>query len=247
MSFLPIHIKPFGNYALLIEWLDEVSENTLNTILQFEFHLKSNYLKEKEWETVPAYNSLMIINRNLEIDASEWNTKLIDWYAELQKMKVKVFKKHLWKLPVCYDAALGMDMPYITETLGLSKEEIVELHTTATYTVYGIGFLPGFMYLGGLPKALEIPRRTSPRLKVPQGAVGIAGKQTGIYPQESPGGWHIIGQCFVPMFNRDKECPCFVSVGDKIRFYPISRAEYELHKIETEVGIYQLEKTMLNA
>ena len=89
--------------------------------------------------------------------------------------------------------------------------------------------------------------RQPPRQKVEKGAVGLAGKQTGIYPQESPGGWNIIGNCSVPIFDKENDKPCFVNVGDRIQFYQISKAEYDLHKIEGEVGIYQMEKIKIDA
>ena len=129
----------------------------------------------------------------------------------------------------------------------MSITQVVETHTDQTYTVYGIGFLPGFMYLGGLPESLEVPRKETPRLRVEQGSVGLAGKQTGIYPQESPGGWNVIGNCPIPIFNVDQPEPCFVDVGDRIQFYSITRAEYDLHRIEAEVGIYNIEKSVLDA
>jgi len=103
------------------------------------------------------------------------------------------------------------------------------------------------MYLGGLPSHLNIPRRITPRLNVTKGSVGLAGEQTGIYPQTSPGGWNIIGRCSVELFNPKLEKPCFVDIGDKVQFYSIERAEFDLHKIEAEVGIYKKEKTVWNA
>ena len=103
------------------------------------------------------------------------------------------------------------------------------------------------MYLGGLPKALEIPRRKEPRLHVVKGSVGLAAKQTGVYPQDSTGGWNIIGRCPIPIFNAKAVKHCFVNVGDKIMFYQITRAEYDLRKIEGEVGIYTPEKVTLDA
>jgi len=129
----------------------------------------------------------------------------------------------------------------------METKTLIQLHASQQYTVYGIGFLPGFMYLGGLPKDIEVPRRSSPRLQVAKGAVGIAGKQTGIYPQESPGGWNIIGNCPVDMFNVDRDKPCFVSVGDQIQFYSISKAEYDLRTIEGELGIFKLQKEKIDA
>ena len=103
------------------------------------------------------------------------------------------------------------------------------------------------MYLGGLPKTLEIPRRKVPRLNVTKGAVGLAAKQTGIYPQESPGGWNIIGNCPVPVFDINKDPACFVKVGDQIQFFQVSKGTYDLRKIEANIGIYQLEKTQIDA
>lgn len=241
----PIHIKPFGIHAVLIEWPSEVSETILNSILQFEDFLNENCLKEEHWETVASYNSLLLLNRTQTIDFLSFSKKINEWYYSVKERKP--IQQHLWRLPVSYDLEFGIDLKEVSDELGKSTEEIIALHTGEIYTVYGIGFLPGFMYLGGLNEALELPRRPSPRLKVAPGSVAIAGKQTGIYPQESPGGWNIIGSCTVPIFNVENENPCFVNIGDKIQFYEIPRAEYDLHKIEAEVGIYQLEKIKLDA
>lgn len=240
-----INIKPFGVHAILIEWPNEVTETILNSILQFENYLHENCLEGENWETVPAYNSLLILNRNIELNYDEFRNKIQAWYQEEKESTQG--QRYLWRLPVSYDTEFGIDLVYVAETLGITTDQVVALHTGNEYTVYGIGFLPGFMYLGGLPKALELPRRATPRLQVAKGAVGLAGRQTGIYPQESPGGWNIIGSCTVPIFNLKNESPCFVSVGDKIQFYQISRAEYDLHKIEAEVGIYQPEKIKIDA
>ncbi|WP_281543071.1 5-oxoprolinase subunit PxpB [Maribacter aestuarii] len=241
----PIHIKPFGIHAVLIEWPNEVSETVLNSILQFEDYLKDECLEDENWETVPSYNSLLLLNRTQTIEFFSISKKINSWYDKVKERKPR--QRYLWRLPVSYDKEFGIDLKEISEKLNKSVEEIIALHTGEIYTVYGIGFLPGFMYLGGLNEALELPRKASPRLKVAPGSVAIAGKQTGIYPQESPGGWNIIGSCTVPIFNLQNENPCFVNVGDKIQFYEISRAEYDLHKIEAEVGIYQLEKIKLDA
>ncbi|MGB3150941.1 MAG: 5-oxoprolinase subunit PxpB [Maribacter sp.] len=244
MKLPPINIKPFGIHAVLIEWPNEVSETILNKILQFEDYLKDN-LDDENWETVPSYNSLLLLNKVQYIDFLSFTEKINNWYSKAKEQKQR--QRYLWRLPVSYDMEFGIDLEEISKNLNMSVEEIITMHTSEVYTVYGIGFLPGFMYLGGLNSALEIPRRSSPRLKVAQGSVGIAGKQTGIYPQESPGGWNIIGSCTVPIFNLKNENPCFVNIGDKIQFYEIPRAEYDLHKIEAEVGIYQLEKIKLDA
>jgi len=241
----PISIRPFGEHAILVEWPNIVAEAILEDILHFSSYLKLACLDSEEWELVSAYNSLTLIQRKQRIDFEPFKKNLETWYP---KRKSGAYSdKYLWKLPVCYDLDFAIDIEEVATKLGESVEKIIELHTSHIYTVYGIGFLPGFMYLGGLPKSLEASRRAEPRQKVAKGAVGLAGKQTGIYPQESPGGWNIIGNCSVPIFDANREEPCFVNVGDKIQFYSISRAEYKLHKIEGEVGIYQFEKIKLDA
>lgn len=150
----------------------------------------------------------------------------------------------LYKIPVCYEAAFAPDLEAVCAQLKLSPETLISKHSKAIYTVYGIGFLPGFMYLGGLDSELEIPRKSSPRMKVPAGSVGLAAKQTGVYPSESPGGWQLIGQTPIPLFNPLQDSPFFAEVGDKIQFTPISKDTYKLLKIQVAAGIYNIEKTI---
>lgn len=242
MKSYPINIKPFGERAILIEWPNEVKESILADILNFMDAFKE--LKISGWEMSVAYNSVTMVYNMDHLDFEETKNQLLACYANRSKTK-RV--QHLWTLPVCYDLEFGIDIEEVSKKLGLTVEELINQHTSNQYVVYGIGFLPGFMYLGGLPETLEVPRRAEPRLKVAKGSVGLAAKQTGIYPQNSPGGWNIIGNCPIPLFNPAKKTPCFVKVGDRIQFQKISKAEYELHKIEGEVGIYEPEKIELNA
>lgn len=244
MKSYPISIKPFGERAVLVEWPGEVSESILADILDFMDAFKA--LKISGWEMSVAYNSLTMVYNQDHIDFEETKNLILDCQEKQAKSKTERVQ-HLWTLPVCYDHEFGVDMEETAKTLNLSIEELIKQHTSHQYVVYGIGFLPGFMYLGGLPTSLEIPRRAEPRLKVQKGSVGLASEQTGIYPQDSPGGWNIIGNCPVNLFDPGKKEPCFVKVGDKIQFESISKAEYKLHKIEGEVGIYEPEKVVLNA
>ncbi len=245
MRKYPISIRPYGVHAILVEWPEKVEQDILNDILFFVADLKIKHLKNNNWELVPAYNSLTLILREAVIDFDSFKQQLVQWYDN--KEEIILGDKHLWRFPVCYDLEFGLDLIEVAEKLNKTIEEIVRIHTSIKYTVYGIGFLPGFMYLGGLPKELEIPRRALPRSKVAKGSVGLAGKQTGIYPQESPGGWHILGNCMVPIFNPKNDNPCLVKVGDMVQFYQITKAEFNLHKIEVEVGIYEMEKIKINA
>ena len=243
MKKYPIAIKPFGNHTLLLEWPNEVDVNILDDILSFKEVLQNTY--GPRFEYVASYNSLALIGRKVDFDFKRWETELSVMYQEMEQ--VLTTSRSLWKLPACYDSEFGLDIEEVAKQLQCSVDELIERHCSYEYTVFGIGFLPGFMYLGGLPKSLETRRKQTPRLHVPKGAVGLAGKQTGIYPQDSPGGWNIIGSCPIPIFNQEAEDPCFVNVGDKIKFVAIPRAEYELHKIEAEVGVYKFKKTELDA
>ncbi len=243
MKSYPITIKPFGESAILIEWPKLVEESILEDILQFNRYLELKI--EGDWEFVASYNSLALINNTLPIDFNNLKKQLLHLYQELDYAQKT--ERFLWTLPVCYDLEFGLDLEEVADKLKMSVADLILNHSSNAYTVYGIGFLPGFMYLGGLPQSLETTRKEVPRLNVVKGAVGLAGKQTGIYPQASPGGWNIIGNCPIPIFNVKADKPCFVSVGDKIKFEAISRAEYELHKIEAEVGIYQPVKILLDA
>ena len=227
---------------MIIEWPDQVSEAILNDILGFETFLKTKQLDNFEFSA--AYNSLTLVNFSGIENQNNLRKDLLKWYKAIPTQnKVERF---LWKLPVCYDSDFGIDLNETASKLGFSVEELIAAHTSHEYTVYGIGFLPGFMYLGGLPTNLETSRRKEPRLKVEKGAVGLAGKQTGIYPQESPGGWNIIGNCPIPLFDATKEDPCFIQVGDKVQFKSITKAEHDLYKIESEVGIFNPERTELH-
>lgn len=240
MGTYDLHIRPFGEQAIIITWPDRVEEAILHDIIAFKNQLKDTSFQSSEWELVAAYNSLTLINNHNSIDLSKYEDKLIEAYKT--NRSTEAITRWLWKLPVCYDLSFGIDLEEVSEKLQIGIEEIVHMHTRQSYLVYGIGFLPGFMYLGGLPPTLEVSRKANPRLDVHKGSVGLAGKQTGIYPQESPGGWNIIGNCPIPIFSVSKDPPCFISVGDRVQFYEISKAEYELHRIEAEVGIYRIEK-----
>lgn len=125
--------------------------------------------------------------------------------------------KHI-EIPVHYGGKFGPDLKALATELGISVAAVVDLHTEATYTVYFIGFQPGFPYLGGLSEALYFPRHATPRTKVPAGSVGIGGEQTGVYPFESPGGWQLLGQTDIPLFDLTKASPTLLKAGDTLAF-----------------------------
>ena len=136
-------------------------------------------------------------------------------------------------LPICYDASLGLDIEYVMEQQKLSWQEIVNLHTQTTYHVFMLGFIPGFAFMGKVNHYLEIARKPEPRLKVPKGSVGLAGLQTGIYPDDVPGGWQIIGRTPIPLFQPNNEEPFLFKAGDEVQFYSIDVDTF--HKIATDL------------
>ncbi len=128
----------------------------------------------------------------------------------------------LLSVPCCYDPIYGADQIDIAETLGCSVDDVIDAHLNTTFDVYAVGFLPGLPFLGDMPAGFSIPRRATPRVKVPAGAVAIANGQSVIYPWESPGGWHIIGHCPVTLFDPNRENPAVFRAGDRVKFVSIS-------------------------
>ena len=245
MKSAPFTVRPYGPNALTLEWPARVDEEVLDDILHFAQYLGENHLKDPNWEFIPVYHTLTLVNRMGTQDLSAIANSLEGWYSNAPGSK----RKHgqVWELPVCYEAPFSMDLEETAARLELEPQELVEQHASRDYRVFGIGFLPGFLYLGGVPDSLKLPRRDQPRLRVPAGSVGLAAAQTGIYPQTSPGGWHIIGNCPVPLFDPKKDPPCLVRPGDYIRFRAVTHAEYDLHKLQSEVGIYKYKKSRKRA
>src|SRR6266404_4094615 len=130
------------------------------------------------------------------------------------------------EIPVCYGGEYGPDLVDVSAMHGMTPEQVIELHSSATYLVYFLGFIPGFAYLGELPEALVTPRLATPRSSVPPGSVGIAGSQTGVYPFATPGGWRLLGRTPVSIFRSDRNELNLLSIGDRVRFTPISREQF---------------------
>lgn len=235
--------KPFGADAILIEWPPVIDEDILKDIVLFKNSISSSNIKYIV-EIKSAYNSLLVIYdafyRNFENDIIQ----LKNVYNS--RPSKHDFQSRIWHIPVCYDASYGIDLETISIEKKLSKEAIVHLHTSVDYLVYFIGFLPGFLYLGGLDEVLQVPRKLSPRLNVEKGAVAIGGNQTGVYPAQSPGGWNIIGNSPIQFFNPKINPPCFAQAGDRIRFYPISLKGHKDIKTLSDAGVYQLESEVYN-
>ncbi|GAA0799288.1 5-oxoprolinase subunit PxpB [Psychrobacter piscatorii] len=170
-------------------------------------------------EVVIGMNTLSVFSHPLAWD--EFQVLQNKLTALLEEMPEKTIDgKHI-EIPVHYGGKYGPDLAAMAETLGMSVDAVVDLHTSAIYTVYFIGFQPGFPYLGGLSESLHFPRHTTPRTQVPAGSVGIGGEQTGIYPFASPGGWQLLGQTDTALFDLTKDSPTLLSAGDTLCFTAI--------------------------
>lgn len=182
-------------------------------------------------EMVPAYATLTIFFDPAQLPA-HWDNPAADIGHYITQLLDKVGDNTLpasntITVPVCYDDAFGPDLEAVATLHQCSKTEVVHRHTARDYTVFMVGFLPGFAYLGGLDQQIATPRRSSPRLRVAAGSVGIAGEQTGIYPLDAPGGWQIIGRTPLPVYRPGATQALFLlKTGDTVRFYPISRAAF---------------------
>jgi len=222
-----IKYKKFGSNAILIEWPQQIDEDILKDIQNFLTFIETD-LTEFVIECIPAYASITIIYKSATF---EYLVKQLQTVFKNSSATKKLIN-HKWQLPVCYHQRLGFDLQNYSNSVGLSIEKIIQIHTQIIYTICFIGFLPGFLYLGNLDERLFLDRKGKPKLKVPKGAVGIGGQQTGIYPQSSPGGWHIIGNCPVELFNANRNPPSVFKAGDKIQFYPIGLEDFEQGNFE---------------
>lgn len=235
MSQFP-RIQRLGEQAILLEFEPQISPDVLQKVLACKKYFEKELVKE-EVEITNTYNSLLVTYKSTIEDAYD---KVLGLVKSLEEANIEYkTENRLFHLPVCYDGIFAPDLDEISEAKNLSKKEIIRLHSSAEYLVYFIGFLPGFLYLGGLPESLYFSRKRHPRLEVKKGAVGIGEKQTGIYPQTSPGGWNIIGNCPVPLFNPASNPPCEIKPGDRIKFYPVSLAEYREFEEQVQKDIFQ--------
>ncbi len=172
----------------------------------------------------PAYCSLLVKFDALRLRHKELEAILRGYLDRVDEVELPE-ARHV-EIPVCYGGEYGPDLADVCALHGMSPTQTIELHSSATYHVYFLGFVPGFAYLGGLPEALVTPRLATPRRKVPAGSVGIAGNQAGVYPFATPGGWRVIGRTPVAMFRADRDGLSLLSIGDRVRFAPVSAQRF---------------------
>jgi inhibitor of KinA len=224
-----------GETAICAEWGNQIDEGIHAKVMAAYWDLISNPL-EGFVESVPAYSSLTVFYDLPEIKKSSGESSVFDFmkntlterFENLKPAKKIVAREIV--VPVCYDAEFGIDLDEISSLKKISKEEIIRCHAERKYRVFMIGFLPGFPYLGKVDEKISVPRKSTPRIRVEAGSVGIAGNQTGIYPFDSPGGWQIIGRTPLQLFDVHKNPPSLFRAGDEVRFEKITRKDFNVWK-----------------
>ena len=209
-----------GDSTLVIEFGKDIDVYT-NKLVQFVFSKTEKRLYKNLFikDVYPTYKSLVINYDNLAIDYQALKKKIEPLIFEIiDNYDKNVSNDKVLEIPVKYGGEFGPDLKIMSKKLNISEESIINIHSSAIYRIYMIGFMPGFPYLGGLDERISFPRLSTPRIKVPAGSVGIAGKQTGIYPFESPGGWNIIGRTELSLFDVDANPPCLLSNISQLRF-----------------------------
>ncbi|MFD1063699.1 5-oxoprolinase subunit PxpB [Winogradskyella litorisediminis] len=229
--------RQFSERSILIVWPSKIDEIILQDVLFFKEVIQNKYIKLK-LQVNNTYNSILII---YPFVIENINGKFLELKALYNSSKsIKKLKSTVWEIPVCYDDEFGFDLELLSKEKSLSKAEIIQRHSQPFYTIFFIGFLPGFLYLGGLDKSLHFSRKSTPNLNIKKGAVGIGGNQTGIYPKNSPGGWHIIGNSPVDFFDLKSDEICFAKPGDKIKFQSISKSEFSKISNDIKDGAFRL-------
>jgi inhibitor of KinA len=214
MTFKP-KIAPLGDSSLLIQLGDEIDLPVNQSVHALAELINISSLAGIV-ETVPAYSTLLVHYDPLVLSFAQIKNDLRALIAQAQKTVSR--KPRQVEVPVSYGGEYGPDLEFVAAHCGLQVEDVVRIHSEKTYTIFMMGFTPGFPYMGKLDDVLVTPRMETPRTRVPAGTIAIAGSQTGIYPIDSPGGWRLIGQTSLHLFDPGSESPFLFSPGDQVRF-----------------------------
>ncbi|MEO1436670.1 MAG: 5-oxoprolinase subunit PxpB [Bacteroidota bacterium] len=229
-------IKPFGDRALLIRISGPLNLEANQFVHQLWAEIQQLPLENLHYGIPSNLDLTLVFNR--PIDLPPIRQQLEQRIQNVLDHPISTFGKRL-RIPVCYDPRLGLDLMELSTRLQLSPDRLIKLHQSQAYQVFSMGFLPGFAYLGLLPDALQVPRKAAPRSNVPKGSVAIAAQQTGIYPQASPGGWHIIGQTPVPVFNPEWHDPFLFAPGDQVQFEAIEFSSFLEIAKQVEISTFK--------
>lgn len=217
-------ILTLGDAAFTVEFPDLTGSEGAKVIAAFR--------KDIALASIAGIIDLVGASRSLTICIDPLNADLQEIRDQVMRMmpqrpEFSDGQSRRWTLPVCYDRDYAPDLEDVARKAGMTTSEIVTLHSAQVFDVLFIGFLPGFPFMSKLPASLRFPRKKTPRVAVPAGSVAIANDQAAIYPWQSPGGWHLLGRCPVPLFNPERDSPSLLMTGDRVSFQPVPAAEFE--------------------
>lgn len=238
-----MEIKRYSENTVTVYIGDGISESVNRTLVHLKHELENRKI-DGVTEIVISYTSLIIYFDIFKIRGEELEEMLKG--INLEDLEGQSLEYKLVEIPVCYGGEFGPDLDRFEED-GLTPEEVIEMHSGTEYLVYMLGFMPGFPYLGGLDERLFKDRLDNPRTSIPAGSVGIGGKQTGMYPFTSPGGWNLLGRTPVPLFDEGREPSILYEAGDRIVFKAIDEDEYKAIEQQVASGDYEVNITRREA
>lgn len=217
-------ILDLGDRALTVEFGDAIDPALLAQVAALD-HACAGAALPGVVETVPSFRSLTIIFDPLVTSRA----KLLPALEVLLGADAagSAAPARRWRLPACYEGDFAPDLADVAQRCSLSADGVVELHSGTEYVVYMLGFLPGFPFMGDVAEPLRLPRRAEPRVAVPAGSVAIANGLTAIYPWQSPGGWHLLGNCPLPLFDAARASPALLAAGDRVYFEAVDAREHK--------------------
>jgi len=233
-------MRSAGERALVVELGDGIDPE-VNSRVHWLARAIAGRLQDRIIEVVPTYRSLLVRHDPLRVPRTRLAREIEALLADMPADVERDAQGRTVHVPACYGGDLGPDLESVARHQGLDAAEVVAIHAAGTYQVFMLGFTPGFPYLGGMSKRIAAPRLETPRERVPAGSIGIGGEQTGIYPVESPGGWRLIARTPLRLFDPRAPSPFLLAPGDRLRFAPIGREEYDAIARRVAAGEYALE------
>ncbi|WP_368658974.1 5-oxoprolinase subunit PxpB [Metabacillus halosaccharovorans] len=233
MKMEEVTFFPQGDHAVAVVFNNKINRQTHSQIRNFSSYLMGNSF-DGMVEVVPGYTSVTVYYDPIKVKSvSPYEEVVTILKKQLSRQnELNEYPSNIVTIPVCYGEKYGPDLSYVAAYHNLSEQEVIDIHTHTEYLVYMIGFAPGFPYLGGMSQTIATPRKDTPKVNIPAGSIGIGGEQTGIYPIDSPGGWQLIGQTPITLFDQHQAQPSLLKAGDIVRFVQITPEKFE----DWEVG-----------
>jgi len=232
-----------GDRAIFVEFGDSIDPDVNQRVRNLKLAIEKAGIPGVV-ESVPTYRSLLVYFEPLQVSAPKLRETVFNLLQSAIENELP--KRRLIEIPTAYGGEFGPDLELVAQHNNLSAAEVVRIHSGTGYLIYMIGFMPGFPYLGGMSPRIATPRKTTPRLKLPAGSVGIAGNQTGIYPAESPGGWQIIGRTPLELFHPTREPPAILQAGDYLTFIGVTPEEFTVIEEAVRNGTYRLNEESID-